>query len=125
MSSIGPMGAASGELQMPTALRWYLAHERAILAALVVMLFLIGWEGLECGWWADLLRPLLGAEALAVSDAAAARAAYIAAVLAARTQGQGSLAAAGLALAGWYPDPWRQAWWRWWDGGQWTGYVSK
>jgi ABC-type nitrate/sulfonate/bicarbonate transport system permease component len=63
MSSIGPMGVASGELQMPAALRWYLAHERAILGALVVMLFLIGWEGLERGWWADLLRPLLGASA--------------------------------------------------------------
>jgi RsiW-degrading membrane proteinase PrsW (M82 family) len=71
------------------------------------------------------LRPQLGAEALAVSDAAATRAAYIAAVLAARTQGQGQPAAAGLAPAGWYPDPWRQAWWRWWDGRQWTGYVSK
>src|SRR5262252_8914251 len=63
MSSIAPMRAANDELQMPAALRWYLAHERAILGTLVVMLFLIGWEGLERGWWADMLRPLLGASA--------------------------------------------------------------
>lgn len=63
MSSTGLMRAASGELQMPATLRWYLAHERAILGTLVVMLFLIGWEGLERGWWADALRPLLGASA--------------------------------------------------------------
>src|SRR2546430_7216139 len=63
MSSTGPMRAANGELQMPAALRWYLAHERAILGTLVVMLFLIGWEGLERGWWAEALRPLLGASA--------------------------------------------------------------
>src|SRR5947209_6562108 len=63
MSSAAPMRAANGELQMPAALRWYLAHERVILGTLVVMLFLIGWEGLERGWWADLLRPLLRASA--------------------------------------------------------------
>src|SRR5262245_54695375 len=63
MSSTGLMRAARGEMQMPEVLRWYLAHERAILGTLVVMLFLIGWEGLERGWWADGLRPLLGASA--------------------------------------------------------------
>lgn len=26
---------------------------------------------------------------------------------------------------GWYPDPWRQAPWRWWDGGRWTAHVSQ
>jgi membrane protease YdiL (CAAX protease family) len=26
---------------------------------------------------------------------------------------------------GWYPDPWRQAWWRWWDGVSWTGYTDQ
>src|SRR5262249_47033516 len=62
-SSTGLMRAVSGEMQMPATLRWYLAHERAILGTLVVMLFLIGWEGLERGWWADVLRPLLGASA--------------------------------------------------------------
>src|SRR5260221_5511371 len=63
MSSAAPMRAASDELQMPAALRWYLVHERVILGTLVVTLFLIGWEGLERGWWADMLRPLLGASA--------------------------------------------------------------
>ncbi len=26
--------------------------------------------------------------------------------------------------AGWYPDPWMQAAWRWWDGVEWTGYAG-
>jgi membrane protease YdiL (CAAX protease family) len=26
--------------------------------------------------------------------------------------------------AGWYPDPWRQAPMRWWDGGLWTSFVA-
>jgi ABC-type nitrate/sulfonate/bicarbonate transport system permease component len=63
MSSAALMRAANDELQMPVALRWYLVHERVILGTLMVMLFLIGWEGLERGWWADMLRPLLGASA--------------------------------------------------------------
>ena len=25
---------------------------------------------------------------------------------------------------GWYPDPWRVAVWRWWDGYRWTAHVS-
>jgi ABC-type nitrate/sulfonate/bicarbonate transport system permease component len=53
------MGATSSEAQMPAILRFYLAHERAILGTLMVLLFLIAWEGLERGWWADALRPLL------------------------------------------------------------------
>jgi hypothetical protein len=24
---------------------------------------------------------------------------------------------------GWFPDPWRQAGFRWWDGTQWTGHL--
>jgi len=44
-------------------LRLYLDHERAILGALVVVLFLAFWEGLERGWWTDLLRPLIGGAA--------------------------------------------------------------
>jgi len=43
--------------------RLYLANERAILGTLVVLLFLVAWEGFERGWWAELLRPLLGASA--------------------------------------------------------------
>jgi ABC-type nitrate/sulfonate/bicarbonate transport system permease component len=35
-------------------------QERVILGILVVVLFLLFWEGLERGWWADLLRPLIG-----------------------------------------------------------------
>src|SRR5262249_57117968 len=41
----------------------YFAYERAILGALMVLLFLVAWEGLERGWWAHLLHPLLGAPA--------------------------------------------------------------
>ena len=37
--------------------RFYLAHERAILGAAGVVLFLLLWEGFERGWWTDLLRP--------------------------------------------------------------------
>jgi NitT/TauT family transport system permease protein len=43
--------------------RLYLANERAVLGTLAMLLFLLAWEGLERGWWADLLRPLLGASA--------------------------------------------------------------
>lgn len=25
---------------------------------------------------------------------------------------------------GWYPDPWRHAAWRWWDGNAWTAYTE-
>jgi NitT/TauT family transport system permease protein len=42
---------------------FYLRHERAILGAAIVLLFLLAWEGLERGWWADALRPLIGASA--------------------------------------------------------------
>jgi ABC-type nitrate/sulfonate/bicarbonate transport system permease component len=44
----------------PTPAQFYLAHERAILGAIGAVLFLILWEGLARGWWADLLHPLLG-----------------------------------------------------------------
>jgi ABC-type nitrate/sulfonate/bicarbonate transport system permease component len=42
---------------------FYLAHERAVLGALMVILFLVAWEGFSRGWWAELLHPLLGAAA--------------------------------------------------------------
>jgi membrane protease YdiL (CAAX protease family) len=29
-----------------------------------------------------------------------------------------------LPAPGWYPDPMREALWRWWDGQRWTGYVG-
>jgi len=48
---------------MRTDRNFYLVHERAILSTLVVLMFLIAWEGFERGWWADALRPLLGASA--------------------------------------------------------------
>jgi ABC-type nitrate/sulfonate/bicarbonate transport system permease component len=44
-------------------LRHYADHERALLGTLVIALFLVFWEGLARGWWAELLRPLLGAAA--------------------------------------------------------------
>ena len=47
--------------QEPSALaRWHMAHERAILGVMVVIAFLVFWEGLSQGWWADALRPLIG-----------------------------------------------------------------
>jgi ABC-type nitrate/sulfonate/bicarbonate transport system permease component len=44
--------------------RLYLSHERAILGAAGVVVFLVLWEGFERGWWAQLLQPLLGQQAL-------------------------------------------------------------
>ena len=43
--------------------RLYLDYERAILGVVVAILFLVFWEGLERGWWADLLRPFIGTSA--------------------------------------------------------------
>jgi len=43
--------------------RSYLAHERAVLGTLMVILFLVAWEGFARGWWGELLQPLLGAGA--------------------------------------------------------------
>ena len=57
-SIVAPRAASSPRLG-----RFYVAHERAILGALVVVLFLLFWEGLSRGWWADALRPLIGAAA--------------------------------------------------------------
>ena len=45
---------------MCTERNFYLRHERAILGTVMVLLFLLAWEGLARGWWADALRPLLG-----------------------------------------------------------------
>lgn len=46
--------------------RLYVAHERAILGVATLLVFLIAWEGLGRGWWADLLSPLLGRSAEAL-----------------------------------------------------------
>ena len=46
--------------------RFYLAHERAILGLAALLAVLIVWEGLGRGWWADLLSPLLGRSAEAL-----------------------------------------------------------
>lgn len=32
--------------------------------------------------------------------------------------------AGGTANPGWYRDPWGRSAWRWWDGWQWTGWIS-
>jgi ABC-type nitrate/sulfonate/bicarbonate transport system permease component len=42
---------------------FYARHERAILGVGAIALFLAFWEGLERGWWSDLLQPVIGAEA--------------------------------------------------------------
>ena len=63
MSVTDPMARAGDAAPVPAAVRFYVAHERAILGALMVVLFLVAWEGLERGWWARLLHPLLGASA--------------------------------------------------------------
>src|SRR6478609_10200192 len=43
---------------MSTERGFYLRHERAM-----VLIALLAWEGLERGWWADALRPVLGVSA--------------------------------------------------------------
>jgi NitT/TauT family transport system permease protein len=40
--------------------RLYRRYEHAILGGLFVLVFLVFWEGLSRGWWADLLQPLIG-----------------------------------------------------------------
>jgi len=52
-----------GHAARPRLIDHYAAHERAVLGALMIILFLLFWEGLERGWWADALRPLIGAGA--------------------------------------------------------------
>ncbi len=55
--------AMHDEGSVPRITRLYAEHERAVLGVLVVVLFLIFWEGLVRGWWADALRPLIGVAA--------------------------------------------------------------
>jgi ABC-type nitrate/sulfonate/bicarbonate transport system permease component len=47
----------------PTEQSFYLRHERAILGSAMVLLALLVWEGLERGWWADAMHPILGESA--------------------------------------------------------------
>jgi ABC-type nitrate/sulfonate/bicarbonate transport system permease component len=42
---------------------FYSRHERAVLGFGAIALFLAFWEGLERGWWSDLLQPMIGADA--------------------------------------------------------------
>jgi ABC-type nitrate/sulfonate/bicarbonate transport system permease component len=55
--------AATNEDAAARVARLYVEHERAILGVLVAVLFLLFWEGLSRGWWAEALRPLIGASA--------------------------------------------------------------
>src|SRR5262252_582831 len=65
------LGVVVGELYASTAGLGHMIADAGntfqtdivFFGVLVFMLFLIGWEGLERGWWADMLRPLLGASA--------------------------------------------------------------
>src|SRR5262249_31484479 len=64
--SIGSSGGSRGGGRMstePTAQSFYLQHERAILGTILVLMTLLLWEGLERGWGADALHPLLGGAA--------------------------------------------------------------
>lgn len=54
---------SSDDFRGAPLLQFYRENERVILGVLVVTLFLIAWEGLERGWWATLLSPILGASA--------------------------------------------------------------
>jgi ABC-type nitrate/sulfonate/bicarbonate transport system permease component len=55
--------AMRDEASVPRIARLYAEHERAVLGVFVVVLFLVFWEGLVRGWWADALRPLIGVAA--------------------------------------------------------------
>jgi len=95
----------------PRLSRLYADHERAILGVLVVVAFLILWEGLERGWWVDALRPLVGpaAERFSVKPifissptrifAAAYRMFFVTGEIWADLQASALAYAAGLALA--------------------------
>ena len=62
--------AGGNSIPTSTPLLWerYAAFERPILGALALTIFLLFWEGVARGWWADLLHPILGnsADALRV-----------------------------------------------------------
>jgi ABC-type nitrate/sulfonate/bicarbonate transport system permease component len=62
MASEGRFGSMSASLpaQAPRPIRLYAEYERLILGALAIVVFLVFWEGLGRGWWAHLLRPVIG-----------------------------------------------------------------
>jgi len=64
MAAEGRSGVVTAETRAAAPMRLYLAHERAILGAIGIVLFLVLWEGFERGWWADMLHPLLGPQAM-------------------------------------------------------------
>jgi ABC-type nitrate/sulfonate/bicarbonate transport system permease component len=61
------MGETTRANLPPPLVRWYAERERSVLGTLVVVLFLVFWEGLSQGWWSDALRPLIGGAADALS----------------------------------------------------------
>jgi ABC-type nitrate/sulfonate/bicarbonate transport system permease component len=58
-----PAAAATAPISPARFRDFYVAFERPLLGALAVTMFLLFWEGLARGWWADLLHPLLGSGA--------------------------------------------------------------
>lgn len=69
-----------------------------------------------------VLRPAMGSGAAVVSAAAAQRPAFLppAVAVAARSPASAALPPP----ASWYPDPWGQGRWRWWDGRAWSHHVA-
>ena len=49
-----------GDSSASPQLRFYLRFEHAILGSATVLVFLMFWEGLSSGLWADVLQPLIG-----------------------------------------------------------------
>lgn len=45
---------------MSTLRHWFERNERWLLGAIMGAIFLLFWEGLARGWWADALHPLIG-----------------------------------------------------------------
>lgn len=52
--------SAAHPADAPRSVRLYAEHERLILGVLAIFAFLVFWEGLGRGWWADILRPMIG-----------------------------------------------------------------
>jgi ABC-type nitrate/sulfonate/bicarbonate transport system permease component len=57
-------GCVISESRAASPTRLYLKHERAVLGAAGIIVFLLLWEGFGRGWWGDLLHPLLGPAAV-------------------------------------------------------------